>query len=702
MIHLGKATNRLSSKKYLIIALLALLVVPTLTPVLALTPARDLTGTWQSSTSGMYYSLDPTDPTLRMNDVTATFTMEITQQGDQISITLSANMISYRVDQAYWDEYGFAIPEVGGASFTFSGTVSSSSFSTVQTYTSLNPEHLDGTFTSDIITATLSGTQYVTDTNGIVVTRSGSSTTTPTQNPTATPTSSVTPPPTNNQNLGTVGLVKGSATLTNSGGQSSSLTSNSHVGTGSQIKTGSDSIVEFRYPEGNSVVDFGDNTEVGWVGLQSHPAPDSQVRFVTDPEDAPHTFPWSEKLLELAAATAAGAMLELKLTGHINPYILGAEVTVHGGVILVQYGKFYVNENGWPQMFQIPQGFIQGEETEYAVTVTDSGAVIQVIEGPVVFLDAVTGNSITLNSGEQLALPAPQDNGFSQQTLESARAVYNPSSSDQWWATSNSPLSFLTNNAVVFALLIAVIVIAVAAVIGSKRRKRAVSQPQVTITAPVNVPDQRRMLQQPPPPSTPNFPPPPPHIQKSHRTRNAIIAVVAVILVVSLALVAIMVIPPNNNNSINPTPTPSTTPRPTGTPTAAPTSTPTPTPTPTPRPLNNTITGINLQFEYQSTDQQYFGPSSQTLGFTNQPNGMLSIYQGGQFWYSFTLTAGTGASSDSVVSIQTTTPGFSVVSVTPSTPIAFTAGSSTKVTVALDSPQTTFNGAVTLVLTTSG
>jgi hypothetical protein len=211
-----------------------------------------------------------------------------------------------------------------------------------------------------------------------------------------------------------------------------------------------------------------------------------------------------------------------------------------------------------------------------------------------------------------------------------------------------------------------------------------------------------RQLYQPPPPPPPSFPAATPPIRQSHRTRNIVIAVVTAILVVSLVLVGIMVIPQNDggNNSTHPTSTPSTTPSPTGTPTTAPT--PKPTPAPTAQPPNNTITGINLEFVYQSSDPQYFGPISQSLGIPNQPNGMLSIYQGEQFWYSFTLTAGSGASPDSVVNIQTSTPGFSVVSVTPSTPISFTSGSSTTITVTLNSPQSSFNGAVTLVITTSG
>ncbi len=274
----------------------------------------------------------------------------------------------------------------------------------------------------------------------------------------------------------------------NSGGETS-LTSKSQVGAGSQVRTGDNSIVSFEYPDQGGVVVFGGNTEVRWVGLESHPAPDVPVSFTTIPQDVEHTFDWGEEGMELLKWTLAGAGAEMILTGAVNPYLLAGEVAVHGGIILVHYGQFYIKENGWPQMFQIPQGFLQGKSTEYAVTVTNSSSVIQVIEGPVVFLDPITSNSITLNSGQQLTLPAPQENGFSQQSLQSGSSVFNSASTDQWWtaATSNSPISFLTDNSAVLAAIIVliVVVIIVAAVGTSKRKKRQLAQPGFTQPSPI-------------------------------------------------------------------------------------------------------------------------------------------------------------------------------------------------------------------------
>jgi hypothetical protein len=210
-----------------------------------------------------------------------------------------------------------------------------------------------------------------------------------------------------------------------------------------------------------------------------------------------------------------------------------------------------------------------------------------------------------------------------------------------------------------------------------------------------------------------SYPPPPPPNPKrkqssgrSHGSRTIVIAAVAGILIACLASAAIVYMAPSlltgdNGSQATLTPTPNHTIAPI--PTIEPT-TPvyTPTPSPTLQQENNTITAVNVKFIYQTNDQEMFGAASQTSSFSNQPNGILSIYQGQQFWYSFKLTAGSIVSSDSITSIVVTTPGFSIVSITPDTPIEFTAGSSTTISVTLSTPDYTFNGPVTLVITTSG
>ena len=97
------------------ILLVMLLFAALITPLHALTPARDLTGTWRSGVSGTYYSLDPSDSTTRMDDITATFGMDITQQGSQISIVFYTYPTSWTTDASYWNAYGLSgVPPVSG------------------------------------------------------------------------------------------------------------------------------------------------------------------------------------------------------------------------------------------------------------------------------------------------------------------------------------------------------------------------------------------------------------------------------------------------------------------------------------------------------------------------------------------------------------------------------------------------------------
>ena len=167
----------------------------------------------ENSIPEKYYEMDSFDPTMRMNDVSVTYSMIITQSGNSISIVLNINELSSVTDPAYLNEYGYdGVPIVGFNQIGFTGTVSGASFTADEMGASTgNAEHIAGTFTTDIITATLTGNSETTDINGIIVLREGSSATVP---PTATP--APTPAPPTQDNLGSVSQVQGSASFADS------------------------------------------------------------------------------------------------------------------------------------------------------------------------------------------------------------------------------------------------------------------------------------------------------------------------------------------------------------------------------------------------------------------------------------------------------------------------------------------------------
>jgi hypothetical protein len=117
-----------------------------------------------------------------------------------------------------------------------------------------------------------------------------------------------------------------------------------------------------------------------------------------------------------------------------------------------------------------------------------------------------------------------------------------------------------------------------------------------------------------------------------------------------------------------------------------------------------TITGINLQVEYpyMNTDPSYFGSVSQSVTISNQPNKVLEISQGQQFYVSFPFTESYLATgSHSINQIRAITPGFTVLSVDPQIPISFSPGSTIIITVTLQSPNSYFTGAINLAISTT-
>ncbi len=451
------------------------------TPVFAqLTPARDLTGTWQSAASSMYYDMDPSDSSTRMNDITSTFAMYITQQGSQITITLNLNPTSWVTDNAYWQEYQMSgVPPVGGGSIEFTGTVSSSSFSADEQGSQLTQEHLDGTFTTNIITATLTGTSETTAQNGIIVSRTSSPTSGPTSNP-SSPTA--TSQPLASRFYGNIGSIKGSAYSKTANGNAP--LSSGQIPTGTEILTGDNGVIAFAPPNQGGTVYLGANSDAGWVSLTSEPAPDSKIAYlVYPPVSRGIIFPngYSE-FKDMLISMPIDVTIAVAVFSEAILPAAAVALVVEGGAFLIPNGIAYVKETV-SHLIVVPQGALAGENTEYTVNVSNSETVVQVIDGPVVFIDPITNNTITVQTNQVLTLPAGQQGGFSKQALQNDVSTFNPSSVNQWWTqtTSTSPLTGIMNEPIILAVLIAVIAIAIAATVSTvaKRRKREIIQPKM-------------------------------------------------------------------------------------------------------------------------------------------------------------------------------------------------------------------------------
>ncbi len=505
----------LKSFKIITPIVIAVLLFASLTPALraaSLSPARDLTGTWTNSISEKYYDLDPSDPATRMNDANVIYSIQITQSGSSINIILNINVLSYSTDPTYWNEYGMSgVPMVGSNQIAFSGTVSGASFSADEQYTSTgNQEHIAGTFTTDIITATLTGPNENTDTNGIIVLRSGSSATLPpvvTVSPTPTPTPAPAPPTADN--LASVSPLQGSATFANSGAP---VTTQSSIGTGAEIKTGSDSntIVGFNYPDQGGTVYLGPNSDVAWVYLEPQTDPvTGNISYTAVPPPVTGSFQFSEGIepdefgqagVSLAAEVGVGLVI-LAATG--APITLGGALVVEG-TLLLGSGIAYIHEQMSPQAgtydvrpVQVPQGLVMGAGTDYVVTVSNGSTTIQVITGSVIFVDQYTNNTVTIVANQMLSLPAGVLAGFSQQDLQAKVSAIDASTIRPWWTeitpvatatptitatpivsttTATETTSFLLAPMILAAIILVIIVVVVLVLVVVLNRKKVSKQ----------------------------------------------------------------------------------------------------------------------------------------------------------------------------------------------------------------------------------
>jgi len=119
------------------------------------------------------------------------------------------------------------------------------------------------------------------------------------------------------------------------------------------------------------------------------------------------------------------------------------------------------------------------------------------------------------------------------------------------------------------------------------------------------------------------------------------------------------------------------------------------TPTPT---ASITVTGLNLQIQYNGSEQGYFGPTQQGISVDT----MLTVNGGQQFLDSITLTeSALASSSHSLNSITVTTQGFTIVSIDPALPITFSPGSSVRITITFQAPNSDYTGSVNVVFATT-
>jgi hypothetical protein len=467
--------NKASSPLKIITPLLLVLLLfaAQVTPLYAqLSSARNLTGTWQSSSSGMYYDMDPSDPSTRMNDITATFAMEITQQDSQITIILHLNPISWVTDDTYWQEYQMSgVPPAGGDSIEFIGTVSTSSFTADEQGSQLTQEHLVGKFTTDIITATLSGSSETTAQNGIVVARTSSPTSPPIQAPTSIPTT--TTQPTFSRYSGNVALNKGSALFTNTG--ENMPLSSGQMYSGTTILTGNDSIVVFTYPMQDGTVYLNENTEAGWVALTSKPAPDNQIAYSMYPSTVALPSSWGQDAKDMLISISLEATIAVALFGETIPLGTAVGIVVEGGVFLIHYGSAYVQESR-SHLVQVPQGLFLGENAKYIVEVSEAATTVQVLEGQVIFVDTVTNNTVTADTNQMLTLPSGGPSGFSEQDLKHDLSAFNSGTINQWWiqTTPNALFDFadLPFEPLVLVFVILAIIFVIASVVIAYRRTK--------------------------------------------------------------------------------------------------------------------------------------------------------------------------------------------------------------------------------------
>lgn len=109
--------------------------------------------------------------------------------------------------------------------------------------------------------------------------------------------------------------------------------------------------------------------------------------------------------------------------------------------------------------------------------------------------------------------------------------------------------------------------------------------------------------------------------------------------------------------------------------------------------VNITAENLNIIYPGGATNG-WLGPSQRTNAVSWSGNGgdqavdTLSLYS-------------TSSSTQQIMSMTVTTPGFSIVSVSPSTPITFSAGATVSITLTIQTPYNDYNGPIDIQISTA-
>jgi uncharacterized membrane protein len=108
-----------------------------------------------------------------------------------------------------------------------------------------------------------------------------------------------------------------------------------------------------------------------------------------------------------------------------------------------------------------------------------------------------------------------------------------------------------------------------------------------------------------------------------------------------------------------------------------------------------TIDNENLQINYSSDVFYDLGPSSQVLAYSN------NVTAGQEFTVSLLLTSLTYFTTLTINSMALNNPGFSIISISPSTPYSLSPGSSVSFGITIQTPSHSYVGPLNIVVSVS-